>query len=268
MRRAFGLAIPRPETSSIDRDKIRDARRRYAAAQALAGTRGVEYLIARKICEQVAERAGVRFAADFYGRPAVLFPVRDHAGDCVAVNGRYIDGRSDPKTRVAGRKKLSVFATCAAFNAERLVICEAPIDALSLAICGAPSIALGGTDGPGWLPATCAFRTVTLAFDADEAGDVASTRRARDCQPFGARVERWRPSEAKDWNELLKALAPRRLRAALNLEPDVEYPWGFEVEQGKSSVEIDVRMHQPIEHEITNEHERGRSGPDDSDPCS
>ena len=50
---------------------------------------------------RLAHRAGARYSASWYGRPAVVFPVRDQAGNLVAAQGRLIDGRT-PKVLSAG----------------------------------------------------------------------------------------------------------------------------------------------------------------------
>ena len=95
-----------------------------AGSAELAGSPGGCYLASRGIPEGLATRAGARYAADFYGRPAVAFPVRDRAGTLVAVAGRYIDGRTDPKGRAAGRKSLGLFATPRGLEVGGLVIRE------------------------------------------------------------------------------------------------------------------------------------------------
>ena len=50
---------------------------RFRLAAALAGTAGQTYVEKRGVPLQVAEAAGVRFDADFGGRPAVLAPLLD-----------------------------------------------------------------------------------------------------------------------------------------------------------------------------------------------
>jgi hypothetical protein len=212
-RRAFAKAAVR-HASPASAPSVAAARERYAAASPLVGTPGADYLATRGIVLELADAAGVRYAADFYGRPAVLFPLRDRSGRLIAVNGRYVDGRSDPKARTAGPKSLGLFATAGALDGEQIVICEAPIDALSLAMCGVPAVALCGTSGPDWLAAACAFRRVALAFDVDEAGDRAATDLAPSLRSFGARTERRRPECAKDWNDLLLERGAQAVRAS------------------------------------------------------
>jgi len=85
-----------------------------------------------------------------------------------------------------------------------IVLTEAPLDALSMALCGFPALALCGTDGPRWLHLACGLKNVALAFDADEAGDQATESIERRLQPFGARCRRLCPPQGKDWNEWLQ----------------------------------------------------------------
>jgi len=170
---------------------------------ALTGSPGAAYLKQRGIGANLAETAGVRWAPTWYGRPAVVFPLRDKAGQLVAMQGRHADGRTDPKAHDLGPKGAGVFATPGAFEASTVVIVEGPICALSLAAAGTPAIALCGTNAPAWLVKKLAFRRVAVAFDADAAGDAAAPRLIGDLRSFGAQVERWRPTGVKDWNDLL-----------------------------------------------------------------
>lgn len=178
-------------------------------------TPAAAYLHKRGIPVQLATAASVRFMGSFYGRPAVIFPVCDRFGAVVAILGRYVDGGTTPKGRAAGPRSCGVFTTMSALAAEPIVITEAPIDALSLAVVGIPAIALGGTSGPEWLPTVCAFRTVALALDADDAGEAACARWAHMGRAMGARMTRWRPAGGKDWNEVLVRLGAERLGLAL-----------------------------------------------------
>jgi Toprim-like len=201
-------AAPRPPREAGDwRNALRDVR-------PLAGTPGEAYLHRRGIALDLAHEAGVRHGPDWYGRPAVLFPIYDRDGALVACQGRYVDGRDDPKTRTAGPKSRGVFATPGAREADRVAIVEAPIDALSLAACGLPAVALAGTTAPDWLPVACAFKRVLLATDADAAGEEAALKLAPAFGAHGARVARLRPARAKDWNEALQT-DPEGLRRSL-----------------------------------------------------
>jgi hypothetical protein len=180
------------------------------------GTPGEAYLFGRGIGCDRATAAGVLFARAWYGRPAVVFPLRDRAGRVVAASGRYLD-RRPPKTRVAGDRKLGAFATPGVWDAAAtgptdglghrgtLVVVEGPADALSLAECDVPAVALVGTSAPGWLGSAAAFRRVVVALDADAAGDRAVEGLLRELAPFARSVERLRPPAGKDWNDALLA---------------------------------------------------------------
>ena len=186
-------------------------RRELRFLQPLGETAGASYLRRRGLASDDAIAAGARFSPSWFGGAAVVFPLRDAERNLVAAQGRYLgdgDGKS-PKARTAGNKKAGVFAT-ADFHESRkrgapIVITEAPLDALSIAACGFPALALCGKDGwPEWLPIVCAFHPVALAFDADEAGDAGAEKLARVLAGLGARTFRLRPEGAKDWNEILQ----------------------------------------------------------------
>lgn len=206
LRRAFSL-----DEVSLRKDtplKPGEWRRTLKGLQPLDETTGADYLLSRGLTIEIAHEAGTRFSRDFYGRPAVVFPLRDKQGQFVAAQGRYLADGSGPKARTVGDKKLGAFTTSGLWEAiaggAPLVVCEAPIDALSLALCGFPALALCGKDGPDWLPRACAFQAVALAFDADEAGDGGADKLAAQIEPLGAKPFRLRPEGGKDWNELLQ----------------------------------------------------------------
>lgn len=210
LRRAFALA-PAPVVAPISdtwQGQLKGALR-------LPGTPAEAYLAGRGIPAEVARAAAVAYAPVFYGRPAVVFPIRDREGQLRAVNGRFLaDGRW-PKTMTAGTKSAGLFATAGALVGERIVVTEAPVDALSLAACGLPALALVGTSGPAWLPAFVAFKRVLIALDADQEGDAKSKKLAAELGAFGARVARLRPNGMKDWNEALQRLGQVALSEAL-----------------------------------------------------
>lgn len=184
-------------------------------ARPLPGTPGARYLARRGIPEETAVQAGVRFAEHWYGRPAVVFPLRNRQQDIVAAESRYIDGRT-PRMRSTGKKSQGVFATPEGLDADPVVIVEAPICALSLASYGVPAVALGGKSAPDWLPSALAFRRVALALDNATDGDDAARKIALPLQSLGATVLRWRSPGAKDWNEILERRGPTALRATVN----------------------------------------------------
>ena len=220
LRKAFELrttaTAPAPVATTVAPTDDRAWLATIRDVEPLAGTPGAAYLERRGIPADLVAGIDALYSADHYGRPSILFRVRDRAGRIVGLIGRYVDGRDDPKGRDVGKKSHGVFAAPGArTKAGRLVITEAPIDALSLAAAGIPALALGGTSWPDWLPSACTFRPVVLALDADKAGDEGCARLTAALQAYGAKIERWRPSGGKDWNELLATLGPDQLRAAL-----------------------------------------------------
>lgn len=195
-----------------------------AGVQSLADTSGVDYLAGRGLPLDFCHAAGVRFGPDYFGRPAVLFPLRDAAGHLAAMHGRYVDGRTDPKSRTKGSMAQAAFATPGAWNGDpwqgRVVVTEAPLDALTLAYCGVPAIAICGTSGGREL---LKFRLklgqAVAAFDADIAGHEAGRALAALLAPVGCVVLRLLPPEgAKDWNAALQTIGPDALRDYLTGE--------------------------------------------------
>jgi hypothetical protein len=164
---------------------------------------GRKYLQARGLRISTATRAGVRFAHYYQGTgPAVLFPICDISGALVAVVARAVNS-SDKRS--GGPKRDGAFFCEGALDKSlpALIVCEAPIDALSLASCGFPAIALNGCDAPTVLQRAAAYRPVLIATDADEAGDKAAQVLTEDLAACGATCRRLRPEGAKDWNEML-----------------------------------------------------------------
>ena len=169
----------------------------------------LRYLLRRGISLECARENEVRLVANWYHRPTLGFPFKDERGAVVALSGRALrDGGLDKPA--SGPKKSGAFWAGAlgfspfAVALPAVVLCEAPFDALSLAMAGYPAIALGGTAAPIWLHQKCAFRRVLLAFDADDAGDNAALKIGAHLKSFGATCFRLRPANAKDWNELLQ----------------------------------------------------------------
>ena len=172
----------------------------------LAGTPGQRYLFDRGVGLGPAQRAGVTYCASVYRRPAVVFPMGDRTGQLLAVNCRHTDGRDDPKTHSVGDRSLAVFLAAPGVleSGRPLVVCEGPLDALSLTECGVDAIALVATVAPRWLAPALAFRTVYAGLDADPAGDAKAPALVEELRPFARTVERLRPpGGVKDWNDAL-----------------------------------------------------------------
>jgi len=211
--RAKPLSEPRPPSPAElaeEAGKRETLRRLWAPSVPLdepAGEPGARYLEGRAIPREVAVAARLRYAADWYGRPAVVFPVQDDTGRLVAAEGRYIDGGTQPKSRSAGPKSRGVFvATPGALEADGVTVTEGPITALAVACTAYPSIALcGHASAPAWLVRRLALRVVLLAFDEGEQGaEAGAARLARELAGVGARPYRLRlPAEHGDWADYL-----------------------------------------------------------------
>ena len=200
----------------IDLNRKEGLRQLLEELKPLQASPGADYLQSRGIPLEAADRAGVRYHPMWYGCPAVVFCLEDENRACVAAQGRYIDGQSNPKTRSAGLISGGVFLTENSWVSETIVLCEAPIDALSLAVAGMPALALCGTALRDSIPKRLAFKRVLLAFDADEAGDNAA-RNWSAALRFGTTNDRLRPEGAKDWNEILCTFGEEFLRNQIGL---------------------------------------------------
>jgi hypothetical protein len=166
--------------------------------------------------------------------PRIVFGLRDQAGELVGLASRAIgDDAIEPVKQSVGAKGL--FATPGALVADPLVLVEAPIDALALAICGVPAVALVGTSGPAWLPQLAALRHVLIGLDNDPPGDAAAAKLARELAVLGARCERLRAS-GKDWAEDLATLGREALAAQLGglvrlVQPPAPSSWDHRAAQ-------------------------------------
>jgi len=99
----------------------------------------VAYLAARGIPVKAASEE------DGSGWPAVGFYMRDEHGVFLAVRGRAISG-----TRKLTRSPTSsaVFVSADALSVATFTVTEGPMEALSLALCGLPALAMIGTNLP------------------------------------------------------------------------------------------------------------------------
>lgn len=213
------LRYSKPAPAPPDPDDERAWRAMIQRCEPLHRTAGEEYLSARGVPVGIAHAAGARYLADWFGQPAVLFPIRDADGALVAVQGRYLRPSADPKTRSKGSIRAGAFFAPGALDGPVVIVMEAPIDALSLAAAGQSAVALCGTPVKDWLIDLWWLKAVWLAFDADSAGDTASDKWAEQLRAVGANVRRLRPEGAKDWNELLQRLGVDGLQALLRAVP-------------------------------------------------
>ena len=214
LRQVFNLT-PKPKPAPVHDPDDALWRQWLRAAVPLAGTPGAAYLDGRGIPPEFAAAHGVTYITSWYGRPGIVYPLHDHVGLLAAVGVRYIDGPAEPKTRTGGRLGLGVFPTPGAFDGDTVVLVEGPADALALALCGIPAVALYRTSAPGWVVKRCAFKRVIVALDADTGGDEGAARLIPELDAYGATVKRLRPPLSKDWNDALIAWGTERLRAWL-----------------------------------------------------
>lgn len=186
----------------------------------LEGTPGEGYLAARSIPVSLAREAKVRYCARWEhwekaegkgwvmigASRRVVFPI--YAPDrrtLAAVQARSIapDGDFGAAKLSRGEVSRGVFATPDAWDAETVALVEAPIDALSLAACGLPSIATMGCNLPEWVADSMHRKRSLVGTDADEAGDTAAAQWKPLLEAYGARAPRLRPVGFKDWNDWL-----------------------------------------------------------------
>ncbi len=133
-----------------------------------------------------------------------------------AIEGKEFRIKKNPRYQASGQ----VFVTLNALNAPRVMIVEAPIDALSLAACGIPAIATIGTTFPDWLAGVLGpNKIVCMGYDNDEAGEAGVNR--LDPKKLGKvgiqEAHRVRPPKGcKDWNDALQQFGSNALALALS----------------------------------------------------
>lgn len=120
---------------------------------------------------------------------------------------------------LAGGTKVLFRLTGGPGPTQRIAVCEAPIDAMSLAALeglrvGTLYLATGGSMGPGTADALQALLAslssvqdalLSGATDANPPGDRYAAHHAEIAAAAGVRFERLRPEEGTDWNDLLVA---------------------------------------------------------------
>ena len=165
--------------------------------------------------------AGVLAAADLsnivregpYG--SAWFAHRDHAGVLTGIDMRGPDWRGFSK-----QSDKSLFRLPGGTGRlTRLAVCEAPIDALSLAALeglradtlylattgGMGSLTLAGLDALLWDLAAQPEAVLVAATDADSAGERYAQRLAERAKAAGVRWERLLPPDGQnDWNDVCK----------------------------------------------------------------
>ena len=103
----------------------------FARGIPLAGTAGQAYVERRGIAVEVADSAGLRYAADFAGRAAVVAGLYDHHGMLASVHGRYLEvGRRQDKMLTIGPGGGTVIVL-GGWRSDPLILVEGLFDALS-----------------------------------------------------------------------------------------------------------------------------------------
>lgn len=180
-------------------------RPRCAAWQYLAGERALPTPVLTAAAEQDIIRDGAYGSAWFAHRGRRQ------------VSHVEIRGPSFKGSLKGGHKTLFRFRP-GVTETRRLVIAEAPIDALSIAAIeqlrtDSLYVATGGGMGPGTLAALQAMcaelavrpdSVVESAADANRAGDRYAERHAEIAQAAGVPFRRLRPPEGLDWNDVQK----------------------------------------------------------------
>ncbi len=220
IRRAVGsIPQPKPKEETADSEEWKHRIQGHSRIDSEAATAGANYLAGRGIPVEVAHASGVRFGRYAHKGeefPAVIFPIKNTDGEAVGFNARAIVGKLN---RHGGSIGAGVFsARCPDYAAREgvVIITEAPIDALSLATCGYPAFALGGTPYRDLLDVIHPRATVWLGFDADTAGNEACDKWAAELKHCGRISKRLSPPDGfKDWNEALTAMGREALQAYL-----------------------------------------------------
>src|SRR5687768_1024870 len=148
---------------------------RLAESSALFGTPGQRYVEKRGIPISVADDAGVRYDANWAGRPAIIVPMRDSDDALCSVHGRYlkhVGGQNKMLTIGSGGGAISVLG---GWRNDPIILVEGLFDALSIAVCGYGAVATVGRWAP-WLPIICARKLVWLAFDGNRPGEEDAAR--------------------------------------------------------------------------------------------
>jgi len=195
---------------------------RFARSVPLQGTPGHVYVQNRGVSVEAACAANVRFDENYNHRAAVLVPMQDKEDRLRTLHGRYLHtARGQSKMLSIGTGD-GVINVLGGWRAEPFILVEGLFDALSLASCGYPAVAVVGCRSH-WLPEVAAGRIVWLGFDACKPGeaDVALYRRlltASDVRRLSP------PPGCKDWNT---ALAKRgRTLLSLWLRKHIPIPVG------------------------------------------
>lgn len=155
--------------------------------------------------ESIDQGVDIRWNPSFYKEPSIMFGVRNWTGELIGCQGRRIDpqeGHSKVCTAKGGKSGLFL-SSPAAILADPFIICESPIDALSLEVMGFPAVSVQGTQLPEWIDYLTYFRRVAVAPDNDEVGQKAAQEWRNKIISRSSNIVV--PPFGKDWNESMLA---------------------------------------------------------------
>ncbi len=203
----------------------------HAWAAAYAGSPAAEYVRARGIPDDIAQRLGWGYVTNNqYLRAHRLFvPYTDPAGQLTGGAGRALDSTTNPKyltlrNRDGYRKTLVNGGAIAQARAARkpLVVVEGPFDAASSLAGGVPLVVAlnGATARPEWF---AGIPRVFLGFDADDAGREAVARFRRTVPVHAASFDADALEGCKDLGEFWQTHGrlPAALIAGASSQPDI-----------------------------------------------
>jgi len=183
------------------RDNSNDWRDIWNTCVTIVSILDLDYLGNRGI--GVVESRDVRYHPSFYYEPSIVFGLRDWMGNLIGCQGRRVDPKegSSRVCTAAGSQAGIFLSSNRAILSDPLVICESPIDALSLEVLGYPAISVQGTGLPEWINYLTYFRRVIIAPDNDVAGKLAAENWRNKI--ISASSDIVAPPFGKDWNESL-----------------------------------------------------------------
>ena len=183
-----------------------------------------EYLESRGIDnEEIISNYKVFYHPKWFGvAGAILFGIFDNNYDCVAYEGRCLDGDfelyygGESKILDAGRRSKGLFYAKDAFSSDVIVIVKGPIDALSLAVCGVPAVAVCGViNCVPWLIEKCRDKVVWLAFESNGKGNRFMRSYASKFKEQGIDAKIINPPDGMDWNDALMDHGKKKLSEEL-----------------------------------------------------
>ncbi len=166
-------------------------------------------------------------------RNRIMFPIIDLKGDVIGFGGRSIDEMSQPKylnsaDTLVFKKSMNVFAMNFAKNSgfDDFLLCEGYLDVVNLhqhGFCNA--IATLGTSLTKEQTRLIArhSKDVILAYDMDEAGNIASNRAFLMFDDIGVKVKRLTYSSAKDPDEYINKFGARKFFKEIENVKTFEY---------------------------------------------